>query len=387
MAINGIGPLLAADEGLNHQIVDTFGTVREADRSWTEKIWASLTRKDGSLQVDFGLGKYHNRGIIDGFGGISRGHEQWTVRGSRELRTKPEATAVGPVVYEVVEPLKVVRLRLDKNDVLEVSFDLTFTAALPPYFEDRNAFRDAIGRIASDVIRYHQVGDVSGWVSIGGERHELVPEDWFGVRDHSWGLRGDVIGAPPTDTIPGTSVGVSEGRGFMHWTPWILTRPDGTRYEIQQLIMESSGMRFIDTAYLNFADGRQQRIRNVHPEISYDPSTRFLIGGKVHLQLDSGERRVVEVEAVGDSGFFLRTSGYGSWKGHRHGSWQGKLHVDGEYIADCREPQILRNLGQLRDRPVRVRDGDAEGYGIFESIITGVWPELALDADSDYGGY
>ena len=40
---------------------------------------------DGSLQVDFGLGKYHNRGVIDGFGGISRGREQWTVRGSREL--------------------------------------------------------------------------------------------------------------------------------------------------------------------------------------------------------------------------------------------------------------------------------------------------------------
>jgi hypothetical protein len=48
--------------------------------AWTEKIWASIARTDGTLQLDFGLGKYQNRGIIDGFGGVSRGREQWTVR-------------------------------------------------------------------------------------------------------------------------------------------------------------------------------------------------------------------------------------------------------------------------------------------------------------------
>ena len=105
MAIRDIGPLRGADEGLNHQIVDTFATVAESDYAWTEKIWVSIARTDGSVQVDFGLGKYHNRGIIDGFGGVSRGREQWTVRGSRELRSAPEETAVGPIVYEVVEPL------------------------------------------------------------------------------------------------------------------------------------------------------------------------------------------------------------------------------------------------------------------------------------------
>ena len=73
MGIKDIGRLLGADEGLNHQIVDTFATLAQSDLAWTEKIWASLARTDGSLQVDFGLGKYHNRGIIDGFGGVSRG--------------------------------------------------------------------------------------------------------------------------------------------------------------------------------------------------------------------------------------------------------------------------------------------------------------------------
>ena len=89
MTFRDIGALRRADEGLNHQIVDTFATVAEADLAWTEKIWGSIARTDGSLQLDFGVGKYHNRGIIDGFGGVSRGAEQWTVRASRELASAP----------------------------------------------------------------------------------------------------------------------------------------------------------------------------------------------------------------------------------------------------------------------------------------------------------
>src|SRR6202044_4202470 len=97
MGIKDIGRLLGADEGLNHQIVDTFATLSQSELAWTEKIWASIARIDGTLQLDFGLGKYQNRGIIDGFGGVSRGRGQWTLRGSRVLHSASEETAVGPI--------------------------------------------------------------------------------------------------------------------------------------------------------------------------------------------------------------------------------------------------------------------------------------------------
>ena len=127
MAIKDIGGLRGADETLNHQIVDTFATLAQSDLAWTEKIWASIARTDGALQLDFGLGKYHNRGIIDGFGGVSRGREQWTVRASRELDSAPEEIAIGPVHYEIVEPLKQVRFRLEPNDVQPISFDIVLS--------------------------------------------------------------------------------------------------------------------------------------------------------------------------------------------------------------------------------------------------------------------
>jgi hypothetical protein len=103
MAIKDIGPLLGADEGLNHQIVDTFATLSQTDMAWTEKIWVSIARTDGSLQVDFGLGKYQNRGIIDGFGGVSRGKEQWTVRGAqRDWLVEDFENRIGAAVEEFI---------------------------------------------------------------------------------------------------------------------------------------------------------------------------------------------------------------------------------------------------------------------------------------------
>jgi hypothetical protein len=66
-----------------------------------------------------------------------------------------------------------------------------------------------------------------------------------------------------------------------------------------------------------------------------------------------------------------------------HGKWRGRLHVDGDYIADCWDDEHLRALGQFRDTPIRVREGDAVGYGIMESIVMGDWPEFGLGKDSD----
>jgi hypothetical protein len=381
MAIKDIGPLLGADEGLNHQIVDTFATLSQTDMAWTEKIWASMAKTDGSLQVDFGLGKYQNRGIIDGFGGVSRGKEQWTVRGSRELASAAEESAIGPIHLEIVEPLRQIRFRLEPNDVQPISFDIVLSAVTPPFFEERNLVRNRrTGRIDVDVIRYHQGGWASGTVTVDGETFDVNPYEWFGFRDHSWGVR-QAIGEPLTDLIP--SPELPKGiRGGMKWSPAFFRRPDGTYYETAIFVVE--GAWEYSSAYINDANGTQTPVRSVRPHINYDTRTRFVTGGELLITMESGEERVIEVETLGDSGFFLKTGGYGAWDGHKHGSWKGALHVDGEYIADCWSDENLPKLGQFRDTPIRVRDGDAVGYGIMESLIGGVWPELGLTEESDH---
>jgi hypothetical protein len=168
---------------------------------------------------------------------------------------------------------------------------------------------------------------------------------------------------------------------MMKWTPAFFRRPDDSYYETAVFL--TGGAWNYSSAYVNQTDAPQARVRSAEPRMEYDPRTRFVRRGELRLVMDTGEERVIEVEAPGESGFFLKTAGYGEWKGHVHGAWQGAFRLDGEYIPDCWDDEHLPMLGQLRDTPVRVREGDAVGYGIMESIVSGVWPELGLTAASD----
>lgn len=382
-----IGKLLRADEGLHHQIVDTFGTVSESDLSWTEKVWLSIPRKDGSLQIDFGLGRYQNRDVMDGFAGISRGKEQWTVRASRELHPDPERTAVGPLTYEVVEPLEKVRIRLAPNNVVPLTFDVSFERCMPPFFEDRHKQRDEHGfRTVSDVVRYHQAGTVSGWVEIDGVREEIDSKDWFAFRDHSWGVRLDV-GAQPTDLRPSRDFGersFGDGGFLLHWTPLLLQRPDGSRYQYHYYLQQRGDKVIYFSGYLNNEDGTQERIARVRPQLVYDDATRRPRGGTIFFDMLSGETRSVKLEVVGDSGFHLGAGLYLGFDGKKHGMWRGEGHVEGERIADTTDPATARRIHHLRDSIVRVSEGDASGYGIFESIALGPWPEMRLTAEASF---
>ncbi len=383
MAIRDIGALHGADEGMNHQIIDTFATVSESDLAWTEKIWVSIASTDGSVQADFGLGKYPNRGIIDGFAGVSRGREQWTVRASRELYSAPEAASIGPLVYDIVDPLKSVRVRLEPNDIQPISFDLVLTGVTPPFFEDRNMVRNRrTGRVEVNVVRYHQGGWVKGTITVAGQTYQLDGENCFGFRDHSWGVRqgvGNPVGdlsKPPERTAPAV-----QPKGEMKWSPMFFGRPDGSHYEASVQIYGGGWSH--TSAHINEDDGRQTAVRSAESKMEYDTRTRFVKRGQLLLVMEDGVERTIEVEALGESGFFLKPGGYGPWKGHKHGVWMGKLHLDGEHIADTWDDEMLAQLGQLRDTPIRVREGDAVGYGIMESLMMGEWPEFGLTAESD----
>ena len=379
--IENIGRLVEADEGLNHQIADTFATVVESDYGWTEKVWATLLRKDGTMSVSFGLGKYHNRNVMDCFAGVSRGAEQWTVRAARKLDSDLDNTGVGPVQYSVIEPLQKVRFRLDKNETQNIAYDIVFEGELPPFFEKRNRLRTG-NRIGQDVIRYHQAGKLSGWVEVEGERFE-VDDSWYGFRDHSWGMRGHGVGMHATDLQPNTG---SPKNLRLLWGPTLMTRPDGSKYELMHYLISSDNWQYFsghrNEASSNSGEVQQAEFRQMIPNLKFDPVTRQLKGGNYEITMNDGEKIVQELTPLGTSGFYLRTGLYGEWKGQRHGSWKGEYHEEGEYIPDM--TKILPQIGQLRDMPIAVKVGDDVGFGIQESIYSGVYPELGLLEDSNF---
>jgi hypothetical protein len=379
--MNPIGELLDADELLSHQVADTFAVVGTSDPSWTEKICAMAMARDGSLQLGFGLGKYPNRNVMDGYAAMSRGHEQITVRASRRLAPTPDVTAIGPIHYEIVEPKRLVRFRLDANDCQPLAFDWLFEAAVPPAVEDRTHTRSQY-RTSADLIRYHQTGVASGWVEVDGERFEMDPDSWVSTRDHSWGVRHDV-GVPPVD-VEGAGATIPPGVGFMMiWSPTLLERPDGSRYAVHLHFIKFAMPGFEQMtviAGVEHPDGRRDKIVGLDPQLRFDADNRRLLGGTVVATMEDGSERPFTIEVLGDTGVHLGAGLYFGLDGHHHGEFRGALHIDGERIADCRPPEVARRLHQIRDTTIRIVDpiGGGAGWGNCQPMAVGPWPDLGL---------
>jgi hypothetical protein len=384
------GPLVAADESFSHQIVETHARVAQADRSWTEKVCAMAAARDGSLQVALGVGKYTNRNVFDAYAGVSRGREQWTVRGSRRLSDDPDRLGAGPVQYDVIEPFTRVRFSCEANDVVPVAFEWIFDAVVPPRLERRDRQYSRRGyRLDAEVLRYHQTGLASGWVEVDGERHEITPDSWFSTRDHSWGVRQD-IGRPPTD-IEGAGGGAAAGGLSFRfsWSPMLLERPDGTVYAVHHQYRKLRVPGYEETMVeggIEHPDGRVDRFAAVQPDLNFDSVNRRVLGGTLNFEMEDGSARPITVAAIGDTGFHLGTGLYFGLDGHHHGEWRGKLHVDGEHIDDCTAPDVARRIHQIRDAVMRVDDpvGGGRGWCNFQTTIFGDWPEAGLDDASSF---
>ncbi len=380
---NPVGTLLAEDERFTHQVTETFASVGTSDPSWTEKVCAMAMARDGSLQIGFGLGKYTNRNVMDGYAALSRGKEQLTVRASRSLASEPERTVIGPIHYEVVEPLKQVRFRLERNDCQPIAFDWLFEAVVPPFVEERTHLRQQF-RVMSELVRYHQIGTASGWIELDGERFEMSPDRWVSTRDHSWGVRYDV-GAPAADMEPRPSI--PPGVGFMMiWSPVLMERPDGSRYALHIHFTRFQAGAFqqkMVTARVEHPDGSEEPIRDVAPALRFDPANRRLLGGDLHCTMADGSTRDLHLEVLGDTGVHLGAGLYFGFDGHHHGEWRGEQHLEGERIPDCTLPEQARRLHQIRDTAIRLSDSatGATGWGNCQPIAAGPWPELGLPDD------
>jgi len=383
---NSIGPLTPADEGFHHQVADTFASVGTSDVAWTEKVCAMAAARDGSLQLGFGLGKYTNRNVMDGYSGVSRGAEQFTVRASRRLFPEADTTVIGPIHYEVVEPMRTVRFRLDANDRQPIAFDWTFTAELPPVLEDRTFSRSpSRARVASEIVRYHQIGVASGWVEVAGERTPLTADTWVSTRDHSWGVRYDV-GQPLADVEQLDPLAFLDFQ--MLWFPMLCERADGSRYGIFLHLQNMEGFGFKNHVVMGgweHADGRVERVAEIVPELSWHPVNRRLRGGRLHCTMEDGSARTLTLTVPTDTGFHLGAGLYFGYQGHHHGEYRGPLHVEGERIADCRVVDAARELHQIRDTFVIVDDpaGGGRGYGNCQPMMVGEFPDHGLTrADS-----
>ncbi len=376
-----IGPLLPGDEQFNHQIVETFATVGQSDPAWAEKVCGMAAARDGSLQIGFGFGKYTNRNVVDAYAGIARGAEQWVVRGSRALNSDPNTVNVGPIHYEVLEPLHQVRVSLAPNETQPIAFELVFSAVAACVVEDREDRRDMHGfRRATDQIRYHQTGVASGWLEIDGVRQEIRQDSWVSTRDKSWGIR-PMVGVPAKDVEPDFQQYIPQALAI--WNPILFERDDGSRYAFHHYYLQFTGPGFSHQHVQGgFEDtsGQTARVVRMTPTLRFDSPTKRLQRGEFLFQMEEGGERPLHFEKLSETGFYLGAGHYHGGDGHYHGSWRGALHVDGDHVADAADLHVIERYGQFRDCMIRVEDpvGGGTGYGNCQTYVHGAWPDFGL---------
>lgn len=191
--------LCRSDDYFVHQNVDTVGRVANSDPRFTDRLVFYVHDKPGDVLLMLGLGAWPNIATMDGYCIIVKDGVQHNIRFSRVLENDRDIMVCGPLTLEILEPQRRWRLRMEDNEQ-GVAFDLEFVARSEPFLHTPIHIREQNYSIWNQ-MHYQQSGRCTGWISVDGDRSDI--ENWWGVRDRSWGVRGAWHNGPPRDTVWG----------------------------------------------------------------------------------------------------------------------------------------------------------------------------------------
>ncbi|MFP6627780.1 MAG: hypothetical protein VCC67_01945 [Myxococcota bacterium] len=366
-------PLSPMDEFLAHQTCETFDHVFTSDRNFYDRYYFNMHPSSDELFLVTGMGQYPNLGTMDAFVSVSHGDQLYVVRASRELGSDRLNTQVGPLGVEIVEGLKKIRVFCEPNE-WGLAFDLTFDGSVPAIEEPKTFLRHPHGRVHMETSRYSQVGSWSGTLEVAGERFDVTPDRWQGVRDHSWGVRG--VGEPEP---PGIRVKqAAQGIGFYHvWMP--IQLDDGLlKFFVEE---DMHGNRTIEESVRipSFeAGGEPELMGSPKFEYRYRSGTREIEGVTVEVEDPSG--KLLTIEATPLRTLYLAAgSGYIPQPDWTLGMYQGELKVEG-LTYDVSTPEARAQYGPLYETLSRYELSSGQvGYGLLENLCVGTYHPHGFD--------
>ena len=110
-------PLSGLDEFLVHNSPYPVRVMWTPDAQAYERVWFTCQDTVGELLLVIGLAFYPNLGTAEAFAIVNHRGRHTTVRAHRKLGTDRMDMTLGPFSFEVVEPFRQWRLRLDADAV------------------------------------------------------------------------------------------------------------------------------------------------------------------------------------------------------------------------------------------------------------------------------
>lgn len=332
--------LSSGDDLLVHQLAAPVAAAGEGAPAWFDRFYFALLPPGGSL-LALGGSVYPNAGVIDGYASLLREGLQRNVRFSDALGPDRLRSVVGPLRWQVVEPLRRWHLWLDDNPE-GFELDAEWAGAFPPWLE-RIAVEDGS---PTDFGHFFQFGTWFGRLVVDGAAIEL--DGSYGIRDRSWGVRR------------------TRDRLGMHL--WLLARFDDTAVAVHYNEHRDGAPQHCDGVVLA-GSGPVARVTAVEHVLELDAEDE-LESGRVTLTVDSGEK--LELVCSGETrGLYMAGGGYGGW----HGVDRGPDHLEHERWTMDGDPSPRTLPLGLVDKPCSFTLDGRDGNGIFE---------LALSRSSSY---
>jgi hypothetical protein len=178
--------LTPADEYFYHQIPEPLPSVVTPHDHWRESLFFVMhPQTDEGDVLILTLAHFPRREEMDSLQMGRIAGELVFARHSRPYDGDPHTMAVGPVRIDIVEPYRTVELWVDPAES-PVGLDITFTARTRECGLRRGTMK-AGPEVIWDQSHMIQSGWFSGTYTHAGDTIQV--RDWWGQRDHSWGIR------------------------------------------------------------------------------------------------------------------------------------------------------------------------------------------------------
>ena len=156
-------PLSGVDEFMIHNHPHPVRVMWTSDLQAYERMWFTCQDRTGDLLVVAGMGIYPNLGTAEAFAIVNVRGRHTTVRAHRKLGLNRMDMSVGPLNFELVQPFREWRIRLDENPY-GISFDISWFDTKRPVYRLLGGGMFIGTRPFSGVAGYDGFGRQSGWV-------------------------------------------------------------------------------------------------------------------------------------------------------------------------------------------------------------------------------
>ena len=355
--------LTSYDDYPIHQASVPIAHTAAADLNHYDRYFFNGYSKTGDLYFAAAMGLYPNRHVADAAFCVVRGGVQTSVfRSQRAPVDRIDATNLGPIKVEIVEPLRTLRISVDAPEQ-GVRAELTFEHRSPAIEEGHFLLRAGV-RVLFDYTRLTQFGDWHGWVELDGERIEVTADDVWGSRDRSWGVRP--IGEPAPSGAP-----IPFAQFFWLWAPTNFPSLS-THFDVNEF---GDGKRWHETGTIVRPGQEPHMMRTVEWRVKWRPGTRF--ADSFEYDLVDWDGSISTVKMTPRYEFQMRGIGYGHPE-FGHGYWKGESVTGGERVPLPVNDPLSRehvHVQALCDAELHLPDGTVEhGQGILEQLAIGPHP-------------